>query len=103
MVPHVSAVSEAVRLAELMRFGHNGRGFSPSTGAAEFGQRGIARHLTAQPEETCLICQIEDSKGAQNANEIDAIDVVDCLFVGPVDMAVSMDQTGVSNAAVVSL
>ena len=103
MVPHVSTVAEAVRLAELMRFGRNGRGFSPSTRAAEFGQRGIANHLMVQPEETCLICQIEDPQGARNANGIAAIDGVDCLFVGPVDLAVSIDQTDVSNEAVVSL
>ena len=103
MVPHVSAVAEAARLAELMQFGRNGRGFSPSTRAAEFGQRGIAKHLAMQPEETCLICQIEDEQGAQNAEDIAAIDGVDCLFVGPVDLAVSIDQIDVSNEAVVSL
>lgn len=103
MVPHVSMVAQAVRLAELMQFGRNGRGFSPSTRAAEFGQRGIAKHLMAQSEETCLICQIEDSQGAQNAKDIAATDGVDCLFVGPVDLAVSIDQTDVSNDEVVSL
>lgn len=103
MVPHVSTVSEAVRLAELMQFGRNGRGFSPSTRAAEFGQRGIANHLAMQPEETCLICQIEDEPGAQNAEDIAAIDGVDCLFVGPVDLAVSIDRTDVSHDEVAAL
>ena len=103
MVPHVSTVTEAARLAELMQFGRNGRGFSPSTRAAEFGQRGIAKHLEMQPQETCLICQIEDPEGAQNAEDIAAIDGVDCLFVGPVDLAVSIDQIDVSSEAVVSL
>ncbi|MEO9875073.1 MAG: aldolase/citrate lyase family protein [Anderseniella sp.] len=103
MVPHVSTVAVAVRLAELMQFGRNGRGFSPSTRAAEFGRRGIAKHLKVQPEETCLICQIEDPEGARNADDIAAIDGVDCLFVGPVDLAVSIGQTDVSGVEVISL
>jgi len=103
MVPHVSSVAEAVRLAELVQFGGNGRGFSPSTRAAEFGQRGIAKHLAMQRQETCLICQIEDQQGAQNAEGIAAIDGVDCLFVGPVDLAVSIDQTDVSHDQVAAL
>lgn len=103
MVPHVSTATEAARLADLMQFGRNGRGFSPSTRAAEFGQRGIAKHLAMQPEETCLICQIEDPQGARNAADIAAIDGIDCLFVGPVDLAVSIGQPDVSNDQVAVL
>lgn len=103
MVPHVSTAEQAAQLAGLMQFGRGGRGFSPSTRAAEFGQRGIARHLEVQPAETCLICQIEDSEGARNAGDIAATGGVDCLFVGPVDLAVSIGQTDVTNSKVVLL
>ncbi len=101
MVPHVSAVDEAERLVRLMKFGDAGRGFSPSTRAAGFGTRGISRHLAMQPDETSLICQIEDRTGVENAQDIVAVDGVDCLFVGPVDLAVSLGHTDVRDRDVV--
>lgn len=103
MVPHVSTVEQAGQLAALMRFGRNGRGFSPSTRAGEFGRRGIAKHLSMQPDETCLICQIEDAESARNAENIAAVDGIDCLFVGPVDLAVSVGQTDVTSSEVTTL
>ena len=102
MVPHVSTVDEAERLVRLMKFGVAGRGFSPSTRAAGFGTRGIAKHLVMQPDETSLICQIEDRIGVENAGDIAAVDGVDCLFVGPVDLAVSLGHTDVKDPDVVN-
>lgn len=93
MAPHVSTVEEAEQIAAMMVFGEGGRGFSPSTRAAEYGSRGIAVHLEKQPHETILICQIEDANGARNARAIGMVPGVDCLFVGPVDLAVSMGRT----------
>ena len=103
MVPHVTTADEALRLTKLMGFGKGGRGFSPSTRAAEFGGRGIARHFEMQPEETLLICQIEDQIGADNAAQIAELEGVDCLFVGPVDLAVSLRKTDTKNKDVVSI
>lgn len=103
MVPHVSTVDDARQLAGMMSFGKGGRGFSPSTRAAEYGSRGIAGHLERQPAETLLVCQIEDDEGGRNAREIASVPGVDCLFVGPVDLAVSIGRTSVTDPAVQDL
>lgn len=103
MVPHVSTVADAQLLAGMMSFGKGGRGFSPSTRAADYGARGIAGHLERQPVETVLVCQIEDDEGVRNAREIASVEGVDCLFVGPVDLAVSLGKTSVADPAVQEL
>ena len=90
MVPHVSDAETAARLARLMRFGEGGRGFSPSPRAGGYGGRSLADHRDAQPAETVLICQIEDRGGLDAAGAIAATPGVDCLFLGPLDLAVSL-------------
>lgn len=89
LAPRVSSAAAAETLAALMRYQGGDRGFSPSPRAAEYGRRGIAGHLAHAPEETTLICQIEDRAGVEAAAAIAAVEGVDGLFVGPVDLAVS--------------
>jgi 2-keto-3-deoxy-L-rhamnonate aldolase RhmA len=103
MVPHVSTPTDAKQLAGMMSFGKGGRGFSPSTRAADYGARGIAGHLERQRDETVLVCQIEDSEGVRNACNIASVPGVDCLFVGPVDLAVSIGRTSVADSEVQDL
>jgi 2-keto-3-deoxy-L-rhamnonate aldolase RhmA len=89
MVPQVSSPATARDLVRMMRYGPGGRGFSPSTPSADYGTRGIAGHLERQPDETVLICQIEDRNAVASAADIAAVEGVDALLLGPVDLAVS--------------
>lgn len=89
VVPHVASAAQAAALAQAVRYGPQGRGFSPSPRAAEYGARGVAGHLAAAGEETVLIAQIEDPVAAQAAAEIAAVPGVDALFVGPVDLGIA--------------
>jgi 2-keto-3-deoxy-L-rhamnonate aldolase RhmA len=93
MVPRVGSAAEATAIAVLFGFGQNGRGFSPSTRAAGFGQRTIAEHLARAREDVVLVVQIEDPFGVEAAAAIAAVPGVDCLFVGPVDLAVANGAT----------
>lgn len=93
MAPQVRDADMARALVAATRYGPNGRGFSPSTAGADYGTRGIAGHLAQAPEETVLICQIEDRTAVQNAAEIAAVDGVDALLLGPVDLTVSLGLT----------
>ena len=102
MVPQVNSAAMAEKLAGKMRYGPEGRGFSPSTPGAAYGTRGIADHLARQPGETVLVCQIEDEGAVAEAQEIAAVDGVDALLVGPVDLAVSMGMTDTSNPDVMA-
>lgn len=89
MAPHVRSAADAGTIAAAMRYGPGGRGFSPSTPAAGYGLRSVAEHLERTAEETVFVCQIEDPDAADAAGAIAAVDGVDCLFVGPVDLAVA--------------
>ncbi|PKP85617.1 MAG: hypothetical protein CVT80_01605 [Alphaproteobacteria bacterium HGW-Alphaproteobacteria-2] len=100
MVPHVSDVETAERLARLMRFDTGGRGANTATRAAGYGSRDVATHLAAARDETLLICQIEDRAGAASAADIAAVDGVDALFLGPVDLSVSLGAAGPNDPAV---
>lgn len=92
VAPQISSAAMAEYLVRRLRYGAD-RGFSPSTAAAGYGTRGIANHLHSQPEETVLICQIEDRAAAASAEKIAAVSGVDGLLVGPVDLAVSEGLT----------
>ncbi len=102
MAPQVANVGMATDLAARMRFGAGGRGFSPSTPAAGYGARGIAAHLASQTEETVLICQIEDMGAVAAAADIAAVNGVDGLLVGPIDLAVSVGLTDPADPAIVN-
>ncbi|MAY47475.1 MAG: hypothetical protein CML65_19770 [Rhodobacteraceae bacterium] len=107
MAPQVPDAATATRLAARMRYGAGGeaggRGFSPSTPGAGYGSRGIAAHLDAHAGETVLICQIEDPGAVARSAEIAAVQGVDGLLVGPVDLAVSAGFTSATEPAVAAM
>ena len=114
MVPHVTSAEQARALVRAVRYGPGGRGFAGTTRAADYAARSMGDHLGHPEAECALICQIEEPEGVEAAEEIAAVEGVDCLFVGRADLAVSggindffapevIDQTnrtlGVSGAA----
>lgn len=103
IVPQVANATVACDLVRMMRYGPDGMGFSPSTPGAEYGTRGIASHLERQPQETVLICQIEDRGAVNQAAAIAAVEGVDALLLGPVDLAVSIGSQDPSSADVSDL
>ncbi|MBR9864422.1 MAG: hypothetical protein GYB24_13365 [Rhodobacteraceae bacterium] len=103
MAPQVRDAEMARALVAATRFGAQGRGFSPSTAGADYGARGIAGHLEQAAQETVLICQIEDEPSVAQAGNIAAVDGVDGLLLGPVDLTVSLGLTDPADAKVETL
>jgi 2-keto-3-deoxy-L-rhamnonate aldolase RhmA len=103
MAPHVSCAAGARDIADMMRYAGGRRGFSPSPRAGDYGGRSISEHLALAPAETVLVCQIEDRGGVEAAGAIAAVDGVDALFVGPVDLAVSLGLDSAADDAVAAL
>jgi 2-keto-3-deoxy-L-rhamnonate aldolase RhmA len=54
----------------------------------------VAERLSAANHRTTLFCQIETAEGVKNADEIAALDGVDCLWVGHFDLSVSLGIPG---------
>jgi len=103
MVPQVGSAAAARDLVRMMRYGAGGIGFSPSTPGAEYGTRGVAQHLARHPHETVLICQIEDLGAVAEAATIAAVQGVDGLLLGPVDLCVSIGSADPASAEVTRL
>ncbi len=50
--------------------------------------------LAAANKRTCLFAQIETAAGVENADEIAAVDGVDCLWIGHFDLSASLGIPG---------
>jgi 2-keto-3-deoxy-L-rhamnonate aldolase RhmA len=103
LAPQVAGAQAAEVIAQAMRYGAGGRGFSPSVPGADYGIRGVAAHLEWAAQECALVCQIEDTASVEQAAAIAAVDGVDALLLGPVDLAVSMGGTDPAADAVAAL
>lgn len=90
MIPYVSTPQEAAAAVAYTRYPPAGcRGVASSTIATEFGLRTEAYHREA-PAETLTIVQIETREGVENIEEIAAVDGVDVVFVGPLDLSFNL-------------
>lgn len=101
VVPHVTSADQATAIVRAAHFGDGGRGYAGSTRAAGYGNKKMPDHLRDSAAQTTVVVQIEDIAALQNVSAIAAVEGVDCLFIGRVDLAVGM-QKGVSDDAVLA-
>ncbi|MBY6116219.1 aldolase [Mameliella alba] len=88
VVPHVETVEQAKSVARAAHFGLHGRGFAGSTRWAGYATRPMNEVLAQGREETVVLAQIEEPGAVDICEEIAAVEGVDGLFVGPVDLSV---------------
>jgi 2-keto-3-deoxy-L-rhamnonate aldolase RhmA len=88
LAPHVADAAAARALAAAAKFGGGERGFSPSTRTGGYGGRADSRAVA--DEASTLWCQIEDAAALARLDDIAAAPGVDCLFLGRVDLALSL-------------
>jgi 2-keto-3-deoxy-L-rhamnonate aldolase RhmA len=93
LVPHVRSAEEAAAAVAACRYS-GVRGFSPSSRAGFYGTRPAAEHRTVSDNTTNVWCQIEDEAALAALPSIAAVPGVDCLFIGPADLALSMGLAG---------
>jgi len=89
VVPHVTGPDAAARVARATRFGPEGRGYAGSTRAAGYGTKPMGRHLADSAERTTVIAQVEDVAGVDAVAEVAAVEGIDCLFIGQMDLCVA--------------
>lgn len=90
VAPHICTADQAKALVKACHFGAGGRGYAGSTRAAGFTTTSLADNLNAAKRDTVVIAQIEDLEALDNLDEIVAVDGIDCLFVGRIDLTVAM-------------
>ncbi len=90
MVPYVNTAAEAEHAARACRFAPDGdRGLATSTRAAQFGLDFASYKAEADDNVFCVV-QIETPEAVANVDAIAAVEGVDALFVGPLDLSTSM-------------
>jgi 2-keto-3-deoxy-L-rhamnonate aldolase RhmA len=90
MVPYVESRAEAIRAARAMRYPPDGlRGIAASPRAAGYGA-GFENYRRQANRELLAVVQIETGKALGNLGEIAAVEGVDVLFVGPLDLSTNL-------------
>ena len=90
MIPLVNSAEEARHVVESMLYPPRGvRGVASSTRAARFGEK-FDEYFAQANDELLVVVQIETARALENLEEIAAVDRVDVIFLGPLDLSVSL-------------
>lgn len=93
LVPMVDTAEEAEQIVEASRYPPAGtRGIGP--GRATEYTMSLGEHLEAGDDSFVRHVQIESEQGVANAADIAAVDGIDGVFIGPLDLSLSMDRFG---------
>lgn len=101
VIPHITTPEMAERVAAATHFGPGGRGYAGSTRAAGYTTRSMAQHLADSASTSTVIAQIEDLEALDAIDEIAAVDGIDCLFVGRIDLTVALGAKSPADTVVV--
>jgi 2-keto-3-deoxy-L-rhamnonate aldolase RhmA len=94
MIPYIETAEDAARAVSCMHYPPAGmRGVASSPRATGFATKFDT--YFAQANQTLLtVTQIETGRAVQNAAQIAAVEGVDVLFVGPMDLSISVGMPG---------
>lgn len=100
MVPNVRSVQEAHDVVAACRYGPDGfRGAAPALLRAT----GYGEHVTDyerwMAEEFLLIIQIESKEAVDAIDDIAAVEGIDMMFIGPIDLSASLGALGQFDSA----
>jgi 2-keto-3-deoxy-L-rhamnonate aldolase RhmA len=90
VLPHVVSGEQAAGLVRHSQYVPGGRGYAGSNRAARYTTKPMADHLRDSRADTTVVAQIEDAQALQEIDAIAAVDGIDCLFVGRMDLTVSL-------------
>ena len=90
MVPYVSTGEEARLAASAMRYPPQGiRGVAKTNRATSFG-RDFADYFARANDNLLTVVQIESGVALDNIDEIAAVEGIDVLFIGPLDLTTNL-------------
>ena len=93
LIPMVDTPEQAAEVARAVQFPPIGiRGVASQTRAGRWGD--VPDYLNRARGEICLITQVESRTAVENVDAIAAVDGIDALFVGPMDLAASLGHLG---------
>lgn len=93
LIPFVESAEEARSAVAATRYPPQGvRGVSVSQRGNRYGT--VPDYFKNVNEQICVMVQIESRKGVEAAHDIAALEGVDCIFVGPSDLAAGFGHLG---------
>ncbi|MBC7379685.1 MAG: 2-dehydro-3-deoxyglucarate aldolase, partial [Burkholderiaceae bacterium] len=96
LIPFVESAEEAARAVAATRYPPQGvRGVSVSQRSNRYGT--VADYFKDINQQICVAVQIESRAGVAATAAIAAVEGVDCIFVGPSDLAAGMGHLGNAN------
>ncbi len=94
LVPFVNSADEARAAVRACRYPPRGiRGVAGSPRAQGYGQN-VREYLACADDQILLIVAVETPAAVENLDAILAVDGVDGVFIGPMDLATSMGHLG---------
>ncbi len=102
LVPHVRSAAEARAIAASAQYRPGGRGYAGSSRAAGYGTVSMADHKAASGAKTVVIAQIEDAEALAEIDAIAGVAGIDALFVGRIDLTVSLGCESPDDPAVIA-
>lgn len=93
LIPFVESAEQAKSAVSATRYPPQGiRGVSVSQRSNRYGT--VPDYFKGVNDQICVMVQIESRAGTAAAREIAAVDGVDCIFVGPSDLAAGFGHLG---------
>lgn len=102
VVPHVMTPEMAERIVGATHFGAGGRGYAGSTRAAGYTTKPMPEHLQDSASQSVVIAQIEDLPALDAVEDIAAVDGLDCIFIGRIDLTVAMGASSPADPQVIA-
>ena len=95
MVPMVNDAEEAEAIVQSVKYTPRGsRGVALAVAHDNYQAGNVMKKLQAANDRSTIFAQIETAAGVENADEIAAVDGVDCLWVGHFDLSCSLGIPG---------
>jgi 2-keto-3-deoxy-L-rhamnonate aldolase RhmA len=101
LLPHVRSAEEARAVAKAAHYGAGGRGYAGSSRAAGYGSIAIPDHLAKSAARSVVIAQIEDLEALDEIEAIAAVEGIDALFIGRIDLTIALGCTDPDDPKVV--
>lgn len=90
VLPHVIDGEQAAAIVRKAHYRQGGRGYAGSSRAAGYTTKPMAQHIRDSTATVTVVAQIEDAEALPHLDAIAAVDGIDCLFVGRMDLTLSL-------------
>jgi len=98
LVPHVKTRADVERAVDAARYAPRGsRGLAPQQRSARYGMIDLQRYLAQANENILIACYCETVDAVKNMRDIVAVEDLDVVFVGPMDLSQEMGIPGKTN------